>query len=125
MLIAIGLIHQVVGLAVGLGVMEAPDGSRSSPLLDLLRSGVVGQAEANPVRMAMVWFLLFGFALIFAGATLLRATPSRGLALGLAALCGLGVVLMPASGFWLGFIPAVQLWRQSRPEKRLQALPGL
>lgn len=110
---AIGVLHQLVGVAVGLGLIAAPDGSKAAPLVELLRAGVVGQAEAEPVRMAMVWFLMFGFALIFAGAALARAPASRGLALGLAGLCALGVVLFPASGFWLGFIPAVQLWRRS------------
>lgn len=115
---AIGVIHQLVGVAAGLGLLPSPAGPGKTPLVDLWRAGVVGQAEGEPLRMALVWFLLFGFALIFAGAALHRLERSggrlsRGLAWGLGALCGLGVLLMPASGFWLGFIPAVQIWRRS------------
>ncbi|MBM3783518.1 MAG: hypothetical protein FJW30_04110 [Acidobacteria bacterium] len=106
-LVAIGVIHQAVGVALGRG-----------ELIALWRAGVVDQAEANPMRMALVWFLLFGFALIFAGWVTHRLEVSggrfsRGLALGLGALCATGVLLMPASGFWLGFIPAVQIWRRA------------
>jgi len=69
--------------------------------------------------MAMVWFLLFGFLLIYSGAVLDRLERSGGklsrvLALGLGGLCAVGVLLMPASGFWLGFIPALQIWLRSR-----------
>ena len=113
MVMAIGVLHQLVGFAVGLGLVAAPDGTYAAPLLDLLRAGLVGQAEADLLRMAMVWFLLFGFLLIFTGAALRTARPTRGLAVGLASLCGLGVLLMPASGFWLGFVPAAQLWRRA------------
>ena len=70
--IGIGAIHQVVGAAAGLGLLPAVSGSTSAPLLDLWRSGIIGQAEADPLRMATVWFLLFGFLLIFAGMVLHR-----------------------------------------------------
>lgn len=114
----IGAIHQVVGVVIGLGLLPAPNGSPPSPLLDLWRTGIVGQAEADPFRMAMVWFLLFGFLLIFSGIVLHRLEVSGGklsreLAWGWGGLCVLGVVLMPVSGFWLGFIPAIQLWRRA------------
>jgi hypothetical protein len=87
-------------------------------LLDLWRSGIIGQAEADPLRMATVWFLLFGFLLIFAGLVLHRlelsgGKLSRDLAWALGALCALGVLLMPASGFWLGFVPATQIWMRA------------
>ena len=113
MVIMIGVLHQVVGVAAGVGLIAAPDGRKSGPLIELFRSGFFNQANAEPLRMAMVWFLFFGFMLIFSGVLLRRVPASRGLAVGFAALCGLGVLLMPASGFWLGFIPAVQLWRLS------------
>lgn len=112
-MIAIGLLHQTVGTAMGLGLLAAPDGTHGRPLVELFRAGLVGQADSDLLRLSMVWFLLFGFMMIFAGAALRHARPTRALALGFAGLCALGVLLMPASGFWLGFIPAVQLWRQS------------
>ncbi len=116
--IGIGAIHQVVGGAAGLGLLPSVSGSTSAPLIDLWRSGIIGQAEADPLRMAMVWFLLFGFLLIFAGMVLHRLELSGGklshdLAWALGGLCALGVLLMPASGFWLGFIPAAQIWTRA------------
>ncbi len=114
----IGAIHQIVGFAIGFGWLPSLSKSGAAPLLDLWRSGVVGQAEADPLRMAMVWFLLFGFALILLGMTLHQLERSGGrlsreLAWGLGGLCALGVLLMPASGFWMGFVPAFQIWRRS------------
>lgn len=115
---AIGALHQVVGVAVGLGWLPAASGPAVAPLADLWRAGVIGQAEADPLRIAMVWFLMFGFLLILLGMALQRlelsgGKLSRDLAWGLGGLCALGVLLMPLSGFWLGFVPAWQIWRRS------------
>lgn len=114
----IGAIHQLVGVAAGLGLLPSPNGQTQAPLVELWRSGIVGQAERDPWCMAMVWFLLFGFLLLFSGTVLhqLEVSGGRlsgGLAWGLGGLCALGVVLMPMSGFWLGFIPAIQIWRRA------------
>lgn len=114
----IGALHQIVGVAAGLGLLPSASGSATAPLLDLWRSGIIGQAETDPLRMAMVWFLMFGFLLIFSGMVLHRlelsgGKLSRGLAWGLGGLCAIGVLLMPVSGFWLGFIPALQIWRRA------------
>jgi hypothetical protein len=103
----IGVLHQFVGFILG-----------RQQLLDLWNSGVIGQAEADPLRMALVWFLLFGFLLIFCGMALHRletlgAKLTTGVALGFASLCLLGIVLMPVSGFWLGLIPAFQIWHRA------------
>ncbi len=109
LIVGIGVLHQLVGLVMGRAV-----------LLDLLRAGVVGQVGSDPLRAAIVWSLFFGFLLIFCGLVLHRleasgTRPTRTLALGFGTLCALGVVLMPVSGFWLGFVPAVQLWRRAGP----------
>ena len=127
-MVAIGVIHQLVGLMTGLGWMPGPGGATSAPLVDLVRAGFVGQAEGDPLRMALVWFLLFGFMMILAGAALHRLERSevplgRDAALGFGSLCLLGVLLMPASGFWLGFIPTVQLWLRARGDGARRA-PG-
>ncbi len=121
--IAIGVLHQLVGLMTGLGWMPGPGGATSAPLVDLVRAGFVGQAEGDPLRLALVWFLLFGFMMILTGAVLHRLERSgvplgREAALGFGSLCLLGVLLMPASGFWLGFIPTVQLWRRTHGVRR-------
>ena len=121
MTIAIGVIHQLFGFAAGFGLLAAPDGTFHAPLLELLRDGVLGQADAEPLRMAIVWFLLFGFLLIFCGVALLHlersgARPTRSLAVGYGSLWLLGVLLMPASGLWLGFAPTLFLWRGAQPQ---------
>ncbi|MDP2272478.1 MAG: DUF6463 family protein [Archangium sp.] len=126
LVVAIGVIHQLVGLLTGLGWMPGPGGATSAPLVDLVRAGFVGQAEGDPLRMALVWFLLFGFMMILTGVALHRLERSgvplgRDAAAGFGSLCLLGVVLMPASGFWLGFIPTVLLWRRARGESTVRA----
>lgn len=115
---AIGLLHQIVGIAIGLGLGPVISGSAAAPLLDLWHAGVIGQAEQDPLRIAIVWFLMFGFLLILLGMVLHRLERSggklsRGLAWGLGGLCALGVLVMPTSGFWLGFVPTVQIWRRA------------
>jgi hypothetical protein len=104
----IGVLHQFVGIALG-----------HKALLDIWNSGVIGQAKGDPLRIAIVWFLFFGFLLIFCGMALHRleilgARPTSGIAIGFASLCILGIVLMPVSGFWLGLIPAFQIWHRNR-----------
>ncbi|AKF11144.1 DUF6463 family protein [Sandaracinus amylolyticus] len=109
LLLAISAVHQIVGVVLG-----------AAPLLDIARGGVLDAVEGDFARVSIAWFLLFGFALALAGA-LARSIERRGIALprsfavGLAALCALGIVLMPVSGFWLGLVPAWLAWRRAAP----------
>jgi chaperonin groEL len=107
-LVIIGIIHNAFGFIAGWPV-----------LLDAVSAGLIG-AWDRPATGVLFWFLVTGFALIALG--LLTAQLERSgvvipwsfiTVLGLLALAG--VVLMPASGFWLLLFPvAVCLIRRLR-----------
>jgi hypothetical protein len=88
--------------------------------VDIIERGVINTVGSDPMTAAAVWFLLFGVALWLLGvavAGLQRAAqpiPAT-LGWGLFALCALGVLLMPASGFWLAFPPAIGMLLKKRP----------
>ena len=98
-LVIIGIIHNLFGLVAGWQL-----------LLDAADAGLIGVWDAPPARGRIFWFLVTGFALIAIG--LLAAQLERsGVAIpwsfivffGLLTLTG--VILMPASGFWLLLFP--------------------
>lgn len=100
LVIAIGVLHTVVGLALG-----------AVPLRGIAADGYVGAVESSFDRMAIFWFLAFGLALMLAGEAF-RAMERSGervparLGWMLAAISLLGAAAIPASGFWLGLGPA-------------------
>lgn len=83
-------------------------------LRSIVERGVFDAVGPDPMRGAVAWFVLFGVVLFLAGQAIdaleaaSRPVP-RALGVGLFALAGLGIVLMPASGFWLALPPAVAL----------------
>lgn len=103
-LLAVAALHTVFALVAFPDVLSA-----------LWAHGLIDSVGTDPLRGAVAWFVLFGAVLALLGGALLvleRALPClplRGLGLGLCALTVLGVVLMPASGFWLAFPPAVAM----------------
>ena len=85
-LIVIGIIHNTFGLVVGWNVLG-----------EAVNAGLIGVWDNSPVNALSFWFLVTGFVLIFGLLTVA------------------GVVLMPASGFWLLLFPvAVSLIRHFR-----------
>jgi hypothetical protein len=92
-------------------------------LQEIVRRGVFNSVQKDPAVGAVVWFVLFGllFALLGWAIVLIErnastaSAPLQGLGAGLLALTLLGIVLMPASGFWLALPPALAL---CRPPKR-------
>jgi len=82
-------------------------------LLSVVQRGVFNTVGTDPMVGAVVWFVLFGAALFICGlvvSTLERSSPTplpKSLGWSLLALATLGVILMPASGFWLVFPPAI------------------
>lgn len=108
-LVLIGIIHNLFGIVVGWRI-----------LLDAANAGLIGVWDDPPPQGLIFWFLVTGFALIAIG--LLAAQLERsGVAIpwSFIVLFGLlmltGVVLMPASGFWLLLFPvAVCLIRRLR-----------
>jgi Family of unknown function (DUF6463) len=117
-LAGIGCVHQIVGLLLGFGLVEEPGRGRHTPLFDIFASGFFNAIGAQAERMISFWFLLFGFMMILAGVFLHRIEStggalSRDLAVGLGLICMIGVLLIPQSGFWLGFVPCWQIWRRT------------
>ena len=108
-LVLIGIIHNLFGIVVGWRI-----------LLDAANAGLIGVWDDPPPQGLIFWFLVTGFALIAIG--LLAAQLDRsGVAIpwsfivffGLLTLTG--VVLMPASGFWLLLFPvAASALRRAR-----------
>lgn len=97
-------------------------------LASILKLGFFDAVGEDPMRGAVVWFLLFGIALFIAGQGILEIERSanpvpRSLGWSLLALVALGISLMPASGFWLAIPPAVAIFRQkSKPAQ--ESLPS-
>jgi hypothetical protein len=122
LLLWIGVIHTLVGLAAGLGVpgvAPAALGTRR-PLAEILSGGLVGAVEPDPWRMILFWFLFFGFAIMILAWWLHRSERAghpvpRALAWQLGGLALLGGVLIPASGFWLVLPVAWRIGRAARP----------
>jgi len=105
-LLAIGALHQIVGVCAGVGWIAQPGVGARAPLIEIVQGGVLGAVEPDGARISLVWFLLFGFVLLILGSLVrwleMRFLPlPRSLAVHVMFLSVLGVVLMPASGFWL------------------------
>lgn len=89
------------------------------PLLSIVQRGVFNTVGQDPMSAATVWFFLFGvvLALLAMAITPLErsniAAPLRRLGWGVLALSVLGVVLMPASGFWLALPAGLALIRKA------------
>lgn len=84
----------------------------------IARRGVLDSVDTDPMLGAVAWFGLFGIVLALLGwaIVLLERSPAppaalRPLGMGVLALAALGIVLMPASGFWLALPPAMALCR--------------
>ena len=112
-LAAIGVLHNTIGAAVGLAYMADPLGDVVPHFRDIWRFGV----ESTAMRMAIFWFMAFGFVLMLLG-WVLHQLERQQIELpavagyGLLALALGGGVLLPLSGFWLALIPGVLiLWR--------------
>lgn len=119
-LLATGLLHQTVGLLVGLGVV-GPDGEPPRNLLvELLRGGVVGAVEPDPLRQIFFWYFFFGLLLLSLGWLMERMEADgrrlpSGLGWQLLALGLSGGLLIPASGFWLAVPQGLWVLWRARP----------
>lgn len=86
-------------------------------LADMARRGVWDSVGTDPMRGAVAWFVLFGVVLALLGWAVILverqpaqpAAPLRALGAGVLGLAVLGIVLMPASGFWLALPAALAL----------------
>ena len=89
----------------------------SKIFLIITQRGVFNAVGSDPMSAAAVWFLLFGAVLALMGMAIHSLeqngnfTSARAIGTGTFLLTLLGVVLMPASGFWLMFPASIALMR--------------
>lgn len=124
LIVAIGLLHQVVGVLFGVGALPASESiAVATPLLDIARDGFVGAIEPHTTRMVFFWFVMTGFSMITTGwlahTVEQRGALPRNFAVVFGAFSLGGALLIPASGFWLGLVPALITWRRGSRGERL------
>jgi Family of unknown function (DUF6463) len=82
-------------------------------LASIIKRGVFNTVGADPMTGAVVWFVLFGAMLFVCGLAVAELEKSLSgqlpkiIGWSLLTLATIGVVLMPKSGFWLVFPPAI------------------
>lgn len=109
-LMAIALLHSVYALW-----------KYGDPLLDIANRGFYDSVAGDPNRAAATWFVLFGAGLFMLGQAVaalekIHATHTlKPLGLALLTVACVGVVLMPASGFWLVFPLGAVLFLRRAP----------
>ena len=101
-ILAIAALHTLFGLTVFAG-----------PVMAMVSDGLFNTVGANPMRAAVSWFLISGFFMPTTG-MVIDQMEAAGLQYKLAltgwvllAITVLGILLMPASGFWLMLVPAI------------------
>lgn len=108
-LIAVAAIHTLFAIVVFRNVLSS-----------IIKRGVFNTVGNDSMTGVVVWFVLFGAVLFICGlavSALERSSLNLPASLGwsLLALSVLGVVLMPASGFWLAFPPALAILLRKPP----------
>lgn len=111
-----GLIH------LGFGVLSFP-----GPLRAMASEGLLGAIGGDVERNLAWWFLVAGGFLVITGLTLRWAVRvagrlPRSLGWGLVVISILGVVLAPASGFWLVLVEGVLLLVADRRLERVASV---
>ncbi len=121
LLFSIGVIHNLVGIAVGVGLSGTTPRALAGRKLfsEIISDGIVGAIDPDPWRGALFWFLFFGFVTMILGwfiHLMERADHAipRTVAWQIGALALAGGLLIPASGFWLLLPVSWRLWRQGR-----------
>jgi hypothetical protein len=83
--------------------------------VSIIRRGVFNTVGTDPMTGVAVWFVLFGTLLFVCGLAVYELEKSlsgllpRAIGWSLLIVVLLGVTLMPASGFWLAFPPAISI----------------
>jgi hypothetical protein len=101
-LIGTSIIHTMYDVAV-----------HGNVLLSIVQRGVFNTVGTDPMVGKVVWSVLFGLVVFITGlavSALERSSSGvlpKSLGWSMLALATFGVVLMPASGFWLAFPPAI------------------
>ncbi len=104
-LLAVSVMHTVFALVVF-----------RAPLAAMARDGMLDAVRGDPTRAAVAWFVLFGGALAVAAVAIdqleVARAPLRTIGLATLAMTALGIVWMPASGFWLALPAALSMIRR-------------
>ena len=113
-IVAVSVLHTIFGLVVF-----------GEDLMQIAREGFWNSIGEDARAGAVAWFMLSGFLMTALGVAVdsleRAATPGSLRATGIVLLLTtlLGIVLMPASGFWLMLPSAVaMLWRRNLPLTR-------
>jgi uncharacterized protein with PQ loop repeat len=106
LLILTGVIHTIVGLLIGYPY-----------LLEMWQAGLWNSVDPHMSRVAIFWFLLFGFLLMMVGQVISTTTRPVPKVFGwsLLAMSALGALMMPISGFWLVIPQALYLLWKPKP----------
>jgi hypothetical protein len=106
-LMTVAILHTIVAIALFGDVLAA-----------IIQRGVFDTVGNDPMTGAVVWFVLFGAVLFICGQVIYALEKSlsgsplpRAIGWSLLALVLLGITLMPVSGFWLAFPPAIAILR--------------
>lgn len=100
-ILGVGVVHNVVGIYFFLPVLR-----------DIAAAGVWNSVDMDPMRNLAFWFLFSGFMIMLAGyvvdwiENLTNGALPPALGGSLLALLLMGIIVMPASGFWL-LMPAI------------------
>lgn len=103
-LIGVAIMHTLVGLAFF-----------HQELAGIVQRGVFNSIGSNPSTRLAVWFFFFGATLALAGLTIhtletsSTAPLTKPIGWSLLALTTTGIILIPASGFWLALPPALAI----------------
>jgi len=100
-LMAVAVLHTAFGLVVF-----------RAQWVQLVQAGLFDGVAGDATRGKAVWFVLFGIALLLFGLVVdamekVAAPMPAAVGTGMLILTLLGVLLMPGSGFWLVFPPAI------------------
>ncbi|HEX5850777.1 MAG TPA: DUF6463 family protein [Rubrobacter sp.] len=100
-LVVIGILHTSIGLLEYRAVLR-----------EMVRDGMIDTVEGDAEREAAFWFLTCGVSLVSMGWSFRWARQQTGtlpsfVGPALLGIATAGVTLMPRSGFWADFVPAI------------------
>lgn len=111
--------HTVVGMLAGAPVLRG-----------IAERGVVNAMGSAPLTGYIVWFMLCGALLALLGMSITALEQSgqlaraRPLGFAILALTTMGVILIPASGFWLMYPATYALLRTRSAAPHMSTAPG-
>lgn len=122
LLLAVGVIHEAVGIAAGVGAVALPGSPPRDLFHEIVAAGVIGAVEGDRALTVLFWYLLFGLALLMLGSALDRwevrgDTLPASVGWQLVALAVGGGLLIPVSGLWLALAPGIWVLRRAHERR--------